>query len=191
MSLTLLSRTLHFLPLGMFWAAVGVAFNHENIANHWLFGDTEPFYWSADQRSIFVIVGPFLYTCLIATLLGRAILKPERSATTWAFNWVVAGVTSTVGGVMASSLVFPLMYSFWPSVWILMKGSSSLYGELSTQISYALVSWLFLSVGSTPIVTQSTVVAISSIPIGLVVRRIVLQGRTLSEPAGGTFQTQL
>lgn len=190
LSLARLPRWLKILPFGLFWAVVAVVFNVENYTRVWLLSDAAPSNWLADFRSIFVIVGPFLCTCFIANTLGKAILKPLRSATFWTFGWVFSAIASCVGGVAASNLAFSLWLNFWLSYWRIVRSLSELSSELALFIPFTLLGWLLLSLDSMRIAIQSTVVAFSSIPIALVVRRLILQRRCLAEPAGGASETQ-
>ena len=191
MLLTRLARRLRFLPLGMFWGVVTAILNVDNFSRIIVAGDIEPVNWLVDWRSIVIIVGPAIFACLIAALLGSAILKREFSPILWSANWVVIGVASCVGGFVISGLAFSLLYSIWGIFQYPSESSPNLYSALKFIVGGTIFVW-FIACGLLipPLVVQSLVFASSSLPVALVVRRLMIGAGQVSEPAGGASQAQ-
>ncbi len=189
---TRLTLRLRFLPLGIFWGVVTAMLNVDNFSRILITRDIEPVNWLVDLRSIFVIVGPAIFACLIATLLGSAILRREFSPILWSVNWVVIGVSSCVGGVAISGLASPLLYIIWQSYQHPSVGLSTFFSsDLSLILGGIFFAWFFVSPPLiAPLVVQSIVFASSSLPVALVVRRLMIGAGQVSEPAGGESQTQ-
>ena len=191
MLFTRLARRLRFLPLGMFWGVVTAILNVDNFSRIIVAGDIEPVNWLVDLRSIFVIVCPAIFACLIAALLGSAILRREFSPILWSVNWVVIGVASCVGGVAISVLASPPLYIIWQSFQYPLESLSISWSDLSLILGGTIFVW-FIACGLLipPLVVQSLVFASSSLPVALVVRRLMIGAGQVSEPAGGESQTK-
>ncbi len=191
MLFTRLARRLQFLPLGMFWGVVTAMLDVDNFNRTYIVGDIEPVNSLVDSRSIFIIVGPAIFACLIATLLGSAILRRESSPILWSVNWVIIGVSSCVAGVAISGLAVPLLYTIWWSFQYPLESLSTSSSSLSLIPGVIFFAWLIVSLPLTAsILVQSLILASSSIPVALVVRRLMIGAGPVSEPAGGESQTQ-
>ena len=172
--LTRLARKLRFLPLGIFWGAVAAVLSVDNFSRTFIVGDVEPVNWMVDWRSIFIILGPAIFACLIATILGNASLRWEFSPLRWSINWVVIGVSSCVGGVAISGLVFSLLYNIWWIYHYPLESSSNLYSAVQLILGATFFGWFFVSgILIESIIVQSLVLASSSLPVALVVRRVM------------------
>ena len=172
---TRLARRLRFLPLGIFWGVVTAILNADNFSQIIIAGDIEPVDWLVDWRSIVIIVGPAVFACLIATLLGSASLRRDISPIQWSVSWVVIGVSSCGASVATSGLAFSLLYNIWQSYYSLLECSSTFLSGLELIVGGTLIGWVFafwVLIGK--IVVQSLVLASSSLPVALVVRRITL-----------------
>ncbi len=196
MLFTPLARKLQFLPLGMFWGVVTAVLNVDNFNQDLIVRGIQPVDLSADWMSIFITVGPAIFAFLIAIRMGSDVLRRESSPILWSVNWVVIGVSSCVAGVAISILAisilaFSLLYSISWSYLYPLESWSNLYSAFQLIVrgifsGWMMAFWMLVA----PILVQSLVFASSSLPVALVVRRLMIGAGQVSEPAGGESQTQ-
>ena len=88
-----LGLRLQFVPLGLLWGVV--------LAYYMFFVHSPDRPAAVDWETM----GPISGVCVIATLVGSAILRRELTAIRWMVNWVITGVASVVGGLAIFFLV--------------------------------------------------------------------------------------
>ncbi len=175
MSFTQLDRRLRFVPLGLLWGVVAVAFHTQSVLS------PRDGY---DQGSWLVPIGTVACTCLIATLLGSAMLKRELSSIRWVVNWVMTGIASCVGGVVIFYLTFLLLAAWqWPY--------PSSWSDLPLSVAGLLLVLAWISLGpAIQVATGSTVVALLSAPLALLGRWLILRRGPGAEPTGADSHAQ-
>ena len=191
MLFTPLARKLTFLPLGLLWGVVTAVLNVDNFNEALIVRGIQPVDLSADWRSIFIRDCPAIFALLIATRVGRATLRRESSPILWSVNWVLIGVSSCVAGVAMSILAISLLHNIWWNYLYPSESSSNLYSALQFILGGTLSGWMSAFwVLVAPILVQSLVLSSSSLPVALVVRRLMTGVGQVSQPAGGAPQAK-
>ncbi len=177
MSFAHLDRRLRFLPLGLIWGVVAVAFHTQSILSP---RD------GCDQCSWLVPIGTVACTCLIATPLSSAMLKLEISSIRWVINWVATGIASCIGGVV----VFYLTVVLWAVLqWLGPFHSSS--SDHPPSVAGLMLFWVWISLGpAMQVATGSTIVALLLAPFSLLGRWLIRRRTCAAETAGGASQAK-
>ncbi len=176
LSFARLPRRLQFLPLGLFWGLVAGGLNF--YQSRWL-SESNPRDHGIDLWAfvVFSIIGAAV-TCPISTLLCSARLKRELTSTRWTLNWVITASASGAAGIA----IFWLIFFVWAILWMPPPAGT---------LGLALLAMLFLPIGLGILIgIELAVVALVLAPLSLLARRLILRRRPISEPAGGTSQTQ-
>ena len=192
MFLNELVRRLRFLPLGLLWGLVaGSLTSYRYIfAPNGLLGfeyDISPNWWRVEL--IFLpIIGAMAGSLLIAVLLGSALLNRKLSSIGWLVGWVITGAASCAGGAAIFELIFILggldEYLEWMPLTSWYEIPFFVFAVVLVGGAHSLAFGVLIGI-------ESTVVALSSAPLALLGRRLILRRGSVAEPAGGGSQARL